>query len=98
MSANVDTWTDGYLALRGRAFETRGSIELDSGARWPRTTGEDVIVIAALFDRTLRVHGTPGILRRLHATLADLEHDALVALHATYRGNSAFWSSLETAS
>jgi hypothetical protein len=98
MTAHVDTWTDGYLAVRGRAYETRGSIELDSGARWPRTTGQDVVAIAALFDRALRVHGTPGILRRWHATLADLEHEALVAPHATYRENSAFWSSLETAS
>jgi hypothetical protein len=97
MTIHVDTWTDGYLALRARAYEARGSIELDSGARWPRTTGEDVIVIAALFDRALRVHGTPGILRGWHATLTDLEREALAAPHATYRENKAFWSNLETA-
>lgn len=97
MSAHVHNWIDGYLALRARAYETRGSIELDSGARWPRSTGEDVIAIAAMFDRAIRLHGTLGIIRRWRAILAELEHEALSAPHATFRDNRAFWSSLETA-
>jgi hypothetical protein len=78
-----------------RADETRGSIELDSGAKWPRTSGDDVIAIAATFDPPMRQHGSPGMLRRWRATLADLERDALVAAHKTYPENHTFWDSLE---
>ena len=48
MTAHIHSWTDGYLALRERVVQTRGLVELDTGARWPRTTGGDVIAIAAL--------------------------------------------------
>lgn len=93
----IDTWTDGYLALRYRAFETRGFIELDSGARWPRTTGEDVIAIAAFFDGALKAHATPGTAARWAATLADLEAGAVPSPHTTYFANRTFWSTLEVA-
>ena len=53
MSAHIHSWIDGYTALRARAYEMRGAIELDSGPRWPRTTGEDVIAIAAIFDAAI---------------------------------------------
>ena len=95
MTTHIDTWTDGYLALRYRAFETRGFIELDTGARWPRTTGEDVIAIVAFFDHAVKSNGTPGILSRWHATLADLEAEAVSSPHKTYFANRAFWSTLE---
>jgi hypothetical protein len=97
MTAHIHNWTDGYLALRFRAFETRGFIELDSGHRWPRTTGEDVIAIAAIFDPALRAHGTPGVVHRWHGTLADLEADAMSEPHRTYDGNRSFWSTIEAA-
>jgi hypothetical protein len=93
----IDTWTDGYLALRYRAFETRGFIELDSGARWPRTTGEDVIAIAGLFDSPLKEHATPGTAARWAATLADLAVGAVQSPHTTYFANHSFWSTLEVA-
>lgn len=95
MSTPIHSWIDGYAAVRIRAYETRGAIELDSGARWPRTTGADVIAIAALFDPALRAHGTPGVLRRWRATLDELQTDALTDPHATYAGNRSFWASLE---
>ena len=95
MTTHIDTWTDGYLALRYRAFETRGFIELDTGARWPRTTGEDVIAIVAIFDHAVKAHATPGVLGRWHATLADLEAEAVSSPHKTYFANRAFWSTLE---
>jgi hypothetical protein len=97
MTAHIHSWTDGYLALRYRAFETRGAIELDTGARWPRTTGEDVVAIAAMFDPTIRATATPGVMRRWRATLADLEREAVAAPRATYSENRAFWSSVEAA-
>ena len=93
----IHSWTDGYLATRYRAFETRGFVELDSGERWPRTTGEDVIAIAALFDRAIKANGTPGVLSRWAATLADIEADAVQSPHKTYFANRTFWSNLEGA-
>lgn len=95
MSAHIHSWADGYVALRDHAFETRGLVELDSGARWPRTTGGDVIAIAALFDPSVRTNGTPGVVHRWRATLADLERDALNSSHETYPENRTFWGSLE---
>ena len=46
----IRSWSDGFSALRRRASDVRGWIELDTDApdrRWPRTTGLDAIVIAA---------------------------------------------------
>lgn len=91
----IHSWSDGYLATRYRAFETRGFVELDSGERWPRTNGEDVIAIAALFDRAIKAHGTPGLLSRWSAALGDIETDAVQSPHNTFFANRTFWSSLE---
>ena len=95
MSTHIHSWIDGYMAARARAYDARGAIELDTGARWPRTTGSDVIAIAALFDGPIRDHASPGVLRRWRATLDDLEVSALTAPHATYAANRSFWTSLE---
>lgn len=97
MSQHIHSWVDRLVALRGRAFATRGFVELDDGARWPRTTGADVIAIAAVFDPALKRHGTPGVLRRWKATLVDIEREALTAPQDTYIFNRAFWSNLESA-
>jgi hypothetical protein len=97
MTNFIETWTDGYLAVKQRAYETRGFIELDSGARWPRTTGEDAITIAALFDGALNQHATPGTAARWAATLADLEVEAVPFPQSTYFANRTFWSTLEVA-
>jgi hypothetical protein len=95
MSSNIYSWIDGHLAVRQRAYETRGSIELDTGARWPRATGSDVISIAAVFDDAVRLHGSAGLQMRWRATLADLERDALRAPGETYAENRTFWATLE---
>ena len=50
----INTWLDGYLELRHRAFADRGAIELADGTRWPRTTGEQVAAIAAAFTPAIR--------------------------------------------
>src|SRR5258706_6707476 len=96
MTAHIHSWTDGYLAVRDRAFAVRGLIELDSGARWPRTTGGDVIAIAALFDPAVRENGALGVVARWRSLLADLERDALRSTHETYPENRTFWSTVET--
>ena len=96
MSQHIHSWIDGHLAIRERAYQTRGFVEIDSGARWPRTTGADVIAIAALVNPAVRKHGTPGVLRRWIATLANLQREALPAAQDTYPENRTFWSSLES--
>lgn len=98
MHAPIHTWLDGYLALRHHAFEMRGSIVLSTGERWPRTTGAEVMVIAAAFDPVVRAHALTHLLRRWRATLADLQRDGRPFLHHTYAGNRAFWSALEAVS
>ena len=95
MTAHIHSWTDGYLAVRARAFETRGSIELDTGSRWPRTTGEDVVAIAALFDHAVRAYTSPGVVNRWLVTMRDLETVALAAPHDTYAENRSFWLTVE---
>lgn len=97
MSEHIHTWVDGHLAVRSRAYETRGSITTDTGARWPRTTGSDVVSIAALVDPAIRRHGTPGVVRRWRVVLATMEQDALSAPRETFRDNRAFWSAFESA-
>ncbi len=96
MSQHILSWVDGHLAIRARAYAMRGFVELESGTRWPRTTGADVIAVAALVDPTVKKHATPGVLRRWRATLADLQRDALPAAQDTYPENRTFWSSLES--
>jgi hypothetical protein len=95
MTSHIYNWTDGYVAIRHGAFESRGFVELDGGARWPRTTGEDVVAIVALFDPAVRANATAGLMNRWRATLGDLERDAVTAPHDTYLWNRAFWSTLE---
>ena len=100
MSSHIHTWTDGHLAVRERAYEVRGFVEINSethaAARWPRTTGADVIAIAAVLDPAVRANGTPGLLRRWRATLADLQREALPAARDTYSENRTFWSTFES--
>lgn len=91
----LSTWLDGYLALRHLAFTDRGSIELDDGTRWPRTTGEQVAAIAATFTPAVRANAAPRIVRRWRTTLADIERDALADLRDTYVHNRSFWATLE---
>ena len=95
MSQHFQTWVDGHLAVRHRAYETRGSITLDSGARWPRTTGNDVIATAAVVDPVIRQYGTPGILRRWRAVCADIASDGVAAASDTFPGNRDFWATFE---
>lgn len=100
----IREWSDGYVALKRRAGELRGSIELNPQTpdweRWPRTTGADVIAIAAFVDRQLRQQRyfrESGIARRWRACLADLEMLALPALGSIYDENRAFWACLARA-
>jgi hypothetical protein len=97
MTDHIQTWTDGYIALRTFVWETRGGIETETNESWPRSTGDDVVAIAALFDPEIRAHGTPGVVRRWLAALDDIERSALTCPHETFRANGSFWASLEVA-
>lgn len=100
----IRDWSDGYIALKARAEELRGSMELSPGTtereRWPRTTGADAIAIAAFVAPNLyavRGFETTGLARRWAACLADLELHALPRLGETYPENRAFWRCLGSA-
>src|SRR5580704_19231587 len=97
MSAPIHSWIDGHLAVRQRAYEMRGATELYTGMRWPRTTGADVISIAAVFDDAVDMYGTPGLRLRWRATRADLDREALTAPNEPYVENRTFWPTLEAA-
>src|SRR5690606_17157759 len=93
----IRSWPDGYIALRSRAEYLRGTIELNPGTteaeRWPRTTGADVIAIAAFLDphtRT-RTFQRSGLARRWNAAMRDLELYALPEMGQTYSENRSFW-------
>jgi hypothetical protein len=98
----IYTWTDAYVAIRQRAEERRGSITINPNTldweRWPRTTGTDVIAIAAVIDpfvRSLPAEvGHLAIARRWAAFLAELERTALANPSVMYAGNRAFWRTL----
>ena len=97
MSSHIHTWIDGYVTLRDHAYQSRGLVEINpntpDAARWPRTTGADVVTIAAIVDSAVRAHGTPGIRRRWRETSTDLARDALTAPAETYVHDRAFWAS-----
>ncbi|HEY1811008.1 MAG TPA: hypothetical protein VGG74_01540 [Kofleriaceae bacterium] len=98
MNPDIHSWAEGYLALRDHAISARGVVELDSGVRWPRTTGDDVVNIAAFFDPSVRDAATPGLLRRWRAALDAIKHEALVAPTLTYAENHEFWKAVALAS
>ena len=97
MHIEIHSWVDGFLTLREHAFATRGAIELDSGARWPRTTGDDVVTIAALFDPAIRDYGSAGLRRRWQLALDEIKHEALPAPASAFAENRALWPTLEVA-
>ena len=93
----ITNWTDGYLALRACADGARGMAEAD-GARWPRTTGDDVIAIASLVDPSMcglcAKHGELGIVARWREATRDLLAYAVAEPPAEYRANATFWPTL----
>ena len=102
MSIQITTWLRAFFALQASAMESRGFIEIDAGTddavRWPRTTGHDVIAIAAVFDPYVRElplrYGGHGLARRWRAIVDDLERHALDNPRAEYAENRAFWRAL----
>jgi hypothetical protein len=102
MSIEITTWLRAFFALQASAMESRGFVEQSTGTedvvRWPRTTGADVVAIAAVLDPYVRDQplrfGGHGIARRWRAVVDDLERFALGDLRGEYAENRAFWSTL----
>jgi hypothetical protein len=98
----IQTWTDGYVALRQRAEELRGAIETANAQRWPITTGGDVVAIAALVDPAVRVvcarRGDHGIAARWSTTTDDIARFGLPAPSEPYSESRSFWATLAAVS
>src|SRR5688572_33188638 len=102
MSIEITTWLRAFFALQASAMESRGFVEVDAGddnvVRWPRTSGHDVIAIAAVLDPYVREtplrFGGHGIARRWRAVVDDLERFALIDPRDEYAENRAFWNTL----
>ena len=75
MSHHIHSWIDGHLAVRERAYETRGAIELDPrralAAHDRRRCRRDRRGVRPACARTAR----PASLRRWRALLDDLERE-----------------------
>ena len=105
MSIAITSWLRAFFALQTEAMESRGFVEVKGGdeevARWPRTTGADVIAIAAVVDPYVRAaplrFGGHGVARRWRAVADELEA-ALDAPADEYVGNRMFWRTLPAVS
>lgn len=102
MSIPITTWLRAFFALQQSAMDNRGFAEIQIGdddpIRWPRTTGSDVIEIAAVLNPCVREQplrcGGHGVARRWRACVDDLERIALFAPRAEYDENRLFWYTL----
>jgi hypothetical protein len=106
MITSITSWLRAFFSLQERAADLRGVEELHAGTSerrtWPRTTGSDVVAIAAAVDPSVRTHplryGGHGIGRRWRVCLDDVERYVLPALRDEYIKNPSFWSAIAAAS
>ncbi|CAN5885504.1 hypothetical protein BH11MYX2_BH11MYX2_36870 [soil metagenome] len=99
---DITTWLRAFFALQATAMDSRGFVEVDAGtddaSRWPRTSGHDVISIAAVLDPYLREmpagFGAHAMARRWLAIMDELTELALVDPRDEYAGNRSFWRAL----
>ena len=99
--SKIRDWTDVYVELKRRAEDMRGSVELHPGTvaatRWPRTTGADVVAIAAFVDPHVRSLRSTPVRRAWRMCTADVARYAIPAPGERYAENRAFWNCLLTA-
>jgi hypothetical protein len=103
----IRDWSDGFVALKHHAEDVCGAVESDLQAgerqRWPRTSGADVLLVAAFLDPSVRSlvargdHGSASLDRCWRACLQDLERWAVVYPSDEYLDNRRFWSDVLTA-
>jgi hypothetical protein len=99
MAIPITSWLRAFFALQQSAMDGRGFVEIPNGddepLRFPRTTGNDVLAIAAALDPFIRQQplrfGGHGVGQQWRACVDDLER---LASHAEYAENRAFWHAL----
>ncbi|HEU4733446.1 MAG TPA: hypothetical protein VFT22_36385 [Kofleriaceae bacterium] len=101
-------WNDAYHELWNQAAHHRGVLEAFGESpdpalhhlvpQWPRTSGSDVVAIAAVIDSVLRAmpreSGGHGVERRWRRCMSDLYDAALRDPRREYPHNRDFWSAL----
>jgi hypothetical protein len=91
---SITSWSDAYVALKRHLEDARGFVE-SQGARFPRATGDDVLLVAAILDRPLRaaplVHGSTHVLARWRQCLDDVARYAIADPAETYVEGATFW-------
>lgn len=94
-------WSTALLTLSDAAIQGRGFVALDDEEHLipdhPRTTGEDVITIAALIDRLVREYldADGDAIASWIVTADELARDALMQPTREYANNRTFWRTLE---
>jgi hypothetical protein len=102
----IRDWGDGYVSLKHRAEDVRGRVDFvpaglpvsaEHWESWPRTTGNDVLAVAAFLDPHLqRVErwrsNSAGIAHRWRECLGDLQRWALACPDEEYLDNRRFWT------
>jgi hypothetical protein len=103
MPDSIQTWSDGYLAIRQRATELRGLQEAGEGdnvTSWPRTTNGDVIDIAAVLAPSLKARpiefANEGAGRIWRELVHNIETIALLEDPVReYQRDREFWDVIE---
>lgn len=107
MKANlaIHDWGDGYVALKHRAEDVRGEVALDLGdgqwERWPRTTGDDALLVAAFLDPHVRQLGASrmrsvAVVERWRSLVEDLARWTTQHPDQEYLENRRFWAQVLT--
>jgi hypothetical protein len=99
MPIPITSWLRAFFALKECAMDSRGFVEIHNGddepLRFPRTTGPDVIAIAAALDPFIRQQplrfGGHGVGQQWRACVDDIER---LACDSEYMENRAFWHAL----
>lgn len=102
MHISTSHWIRAFLAISDAAGDARGvvpvTIDDEIVSKFPHTTGEDVIAIAAIVDPFVRSgelrFGGHGLARRWRAVVDDLALHAESDAKTPYRENQMFWSTL----
>ncbi len=98
MSIQITHWLRAFLALQESAFDGRGASALldrdEVVERWPNTTGDDAIAIAAVIDPIVQSRPDDRPARFWRPLAADLARFAITDGSGAYQENRSFWQAL----